>query len=161
MSSTSFKIAEKNDAPIIFAMLTRMAKDLGKEHEFKGSLDSLEKMGFTDQPAFEAIIAWRGNEAVGFILYFYEYSTWTARCGMYVQDLYVDAEHRGKGLAARIVSAAVKQGEVDKGASYMELAVHKDNHTGFGFYRAMGFETVEGEMVMKLDGDAFQRAQGK
>jgi ribosomal protein S18 acetylase RimI-like enzyme len=152
------KPAEKKDASVLYMMLQKMAQDLGKSNDFLGSIKSIETAGFSEPPAFYSIIAWHDDVAVGFILFFFEYSTWTASHGIYVQDLFVDSSARGAGLAKRLTCAAVKQGKTNCNASYMRLAVHDDNDQGAGFYQKMGFKPVNDETVMALKGDAFHSA---
>ncbi|MEE4146616.1 MAG: GNAT family N-acetyltransferase [Halieaceae bacterium] len=146
--------ASSDDAPVLFELLQQLAHDLGKEQEFRGSLASLLAYGFTSPAAFEAIIAWRGKNPLGFILFFSEFSTWRGSPGIYVQDLFVAAEARGCGLAAKLTAAAVEQGR-RHGASYMRLSVHNSNEQAFGFYQALGFRPAANETVLVLEGERF------
>ncbi len=157
MSDVTFRLAEKKDAVVIYELLLQMARDLEKEKLFAGSFKAIEGSGFSDPPAFEAIIAWRGDIALGLILYFYEFSTWRGASGIYVQDIFVDASARGLGLANRLTSAAVKRGSSERGATYMRLAVHNGNDSAFAFYEAMGFEVIDDETMLKLEGDSFNK----
>ena len=150
MTAITLKLAEKKDAAVLFDMLHQLSRDLEKENEFFGSVAALEKFGFSDAPAFEAIIAWRGEEALGFVLYFFEFSSWRGAPGIYVQDLFVRAEARGLGLGEKLTSAAIARGK-EKEAVYMRLMVHESNDSGFGFYNARGFTAVEGENIMLLE----------
>ena len=155
MSEISLKPATKDDVQVLFDLLSRLARELGKDDEFDGSPKALEKYGFASPPAFEAIIAWRDQEPLGMILYFFEFSTWRGKPGIFVQDFYVRPDARGLGLGRKLTAAAAAAGAA-KGATYMELAVHDDNDSGLGFYQANGFVPVEGETVMLLDGEAFK-----
>ncbi|MFC7050111.1 GNAT family N-acetyltransferase [Emcibacter nanhaiensis] len=150
MTEITYRLAASGDAGVLYDMLRLLAHDLGKEHEFSGSREALLKYGFSETPAFEAIIAWRGEEPLGFILYFYEFSTWRGAPGIYVQDLYVKQEARGLGLGHRLTCAAMALAK-KREAVYMRLMVHGDNQAGFGFYNAIGFKAVEGETVMLLE----------
>ncbi|WP_321391836.1 hypothetical protein [Emcibacter sp.] len=64
MSTITLKMAKKKDAPVLFDLLTRMSRDLGKEAEFAGSVEALEKYGFSEPPAFEAIIRGKERDAI-------------------------------------------------------------------------------------------------
>lgn len=155
MDDITLKQAKLCDAPVLYKLLHQMACDLGKEHEFKGSSKALEAWGFSKTPAFESIIAWRGDVALGLVLYFYEFSTWRGANGIYVQDLYVDVAARGHGIAARLISAAIARAVNDRDAIYMRLAVHKENDLGLRYYEAAGFRPISVETMMILEGDAF------
>ena len=149
--------AGSDDAPVLFDLLQQLARDLGKEQEFRGSLASLVVYGFASPPAFEAIIAWRGTVPLGFILYFSEFSTWRGSPGIYVQDLFVSAEARGTGLGQKLTAAAIEQGR-QQGASYMRLSVHGGNEEAFGFYRSLGFRPASNETTLVLEGAPFDKA---
>jgi len=156
MSEISLKHATKEDAQVLHDLLSKLASELGKRDEFRGSAEALEAYGFAAPPAFDAIIAWRGDEALGLILYFFEFSTWRGTPGVYVQDFYVSPSARGLGLGQKLTSAAAHAG-AGRGATYMRLAVHDGNDAGMGFYKATGFMQVDDETTMLLDGHDFER----
>jgi ribosomal protein S18 acetylase RimI-like enzyme len=154
MSELRLCKAGAEDAPVLFDLLQRLARDLGKEQEFRGSLASLVDYGFASTPAFEAIIAWRGKTPLGFILYFSEFSTWRGSPGIYVQDLFVSAEARGAGVGQKLIAAVIEQGR-QQGASYMRLSVHGGNERAFRFYRSLGFKPASNETTLVLEGVTF------
>jgi len=156
MSELRLDKAGSDDAPVLFDLLQQLARDLGKEQEFRGSLASLVAYGFASTPAFEAIIAWRGKTPLGFILYFSEFSTWRGSPGIYVQDLFVSAEARGAGVGQKLTAAAIAQGR-QLGASYMRLSVHGDNEQAFRFYRSLGFKPASNETTLVLEGAPFDK----
>lgn len=151
------KKAQCTDVPILLEMLQQMAADLNKRSDFNGSVSAIEAAGFSEHPIFEVIIAWRDSKAIGFILYFYEFSTWRGETGIYVQDLFVDTSARGLGMAKRLTKAAAEQGHKERDAHYIRLAVHDDNDIGFGFYQAMGFQAVGDETTLILKSAAFSK----
>ena len=73
MGKIEFKIATIEDAPVIFSLLEKLSQDLDKENEFSGSVTALEKYGFSEPPAFEAILAFQNNKPLGLVLFFYEF----------------------------------------------------------------------------------------
>jgi len=156
MSELRLSKAGSDDAPVLFDLLQQLARDLGKEQEFRGSLASLVAYGFASTPAFEAIIAWRGKTPLGFILFFREFSTWRGSPGIYVQDLFVSAEARGAGLGQKLTAAAIEQGR-QHGASYMRLSVHGGNEQAFRFYRSLGFKPASNETTLVLEGAPFDK----
>jgi ribosomal protein S18 acetylase RimI-like enzyme len=156
MSDIKLTRAGSGDAPVLLDLLKQLAHELGKAQEFRGTLASLVEYGFGAAPAFEAIIAWRGQTPLGFILYFSEFSTWRGSPGIYVQDLFVSAEARGYGLGEKLTAAAIEQGR-RHGASYMRLSVHDGNEQAFRFYQALGFIPAFNETALVLEGAAFER----
>jgi ribosomal protein S18 acetylase RimI-like enzyme len=154
MSELRLCEAGVDDAPVLFELLQQLARDLGKEQEFRGSLNALVAYGFASPPAFGAIIAWRGRTPLGFILYFSEFSTWRGSPGIYVQDLFVSAEARGAGVGQKLTAAVIEQAR-QQGASYMRLSVHGGNEQAFRFYRSLGFKPVSDETTLVLEGLPF------
>jgi len=157
MSELKLCKAGVDDAPALFDLLQQLARDLGKEQDFRGSVASLVAYGFASPPAFEAIIAWRGKTPLGFILYFREFSTWRGSPGIYVQDLFVSAGARGARVGQKLTAAAIEQGR-QQGASYMRLSVHGGNDQAFGFYRSLGFKSASNETTLVLEGAPFDKA---
>jgi len=155
MGDIRLKRAEKKDAPVVYDLLKRLACELGKEKDFNGSSDAIESYGFSDPPTFEVILALEGEGAVGFVLFFYEFSTWRGLPGIYVQDVFVAEQVRGRKVGERLMAAAVARGK-ERGAVYMRLAVHHGNKGGLGFYKRLGFEEVSGETLLLLEGGAFE-----
>jgi len=150
MNDISLKLATKTDAPVILGFLQKLAGNLGKDNYFKGSVAALEQFGFGEQPAFEAVIAYHGQNPVGLILYFDEFSTWRCSPGIYIQDLYVDASMRGQGLGKLLIHAAAEKGH-ERQATYLRLSVDAGNTSGLEFYTAMGFEHKHEEKMLMLN----------
>ena len=146
--------AVREDAPEIHGMLLAMARDLGKSEDYRGSAQSLLAHGFDDVPRFEVLIARKGGLALGFILYFFEFSSWRGKPGLYVQDIYVSAAARGLGLGRQLLAAAVGQA-TQKGASYLKLCVDATNKDGDAFYRKLGFSHAASDEIMVLEGEPF------
>ncbi|HWA92163.1 MAG TPA: GNAT family N-acetyltransferase [Rhizomicrobium sp.] len=147
--------ATREDAPAIHALLRALAAALDRPHDVRSTPDDIARYGFGLDPAFETMIARRGGEAVGLVLFFYEFSTWRGCPGVYIQDLYVDASLRGSGLGRRLL-AAVAARAAARDARYMRLSVDVGNDEGLGFYGRLSF-TAPHEQTLVLDGDPFAR----
>lgn len=146
--------AGRHDASHIQTLLVALAEALGKPNDYRGTLKSIETYGFSDRPAFEVLLAWEGNTPIGLILYFFEFSTWRGKPGIYVQDLYVTDGARGTGLGRRLTAAAIARGH-EEGAAYMRLSVHQSNVDGAAFYERTGFIAVDDEQIFVLEGAPF------
>jgi ribosomal protein S18 acetylase RimI-like enzyme len=147
--------ATRDDAPAIHALLRALAVALHRPHDVQSTQDDIARYGFGPSPAFETVIARRGGEAVGLVLYFYEFSTWRGCPGVYIQDLYVDASLRGAGLGRKLL-AAVAARAAQRQARYMRLSVDVGNDEGLGFYGRLGF-TAPHEQTLVLEGEHFAR----
>lgn len=147
--------ATRDDAPAIHALLRALAVALHRPHDVQSTPDDIARYGFGPSPAFETVIARRDGEAVGLVLYFYEFSTWRGCPGVYIQDLYVDASLRGSGLGRKLL-AAVAARAAQRRTRYMRLSVDVGNDEGLGFYGRLGF-TAPHEQTLVLEGAHFAR----
>lgn len=154
------RAAVRGDAALIQQMLVAMARDLGQAADYRGSAEAILHYGFGDSPAFHVLLAFDGDTPLGMILFFYEFSTWRGRPGLYVQDIYVDAKARGMGLGRKLIAAAVAEAQ-KRGAVYLRLSVHADNEGGTGFYDQLGFHHAIHEKMMVLEGAPFELLGGE
>ncbi|MEQ9463404.1 MAG: GNAT family N-acetyltransferase [Haliea sp.] len=143
------------DAAAIDQMLRALAESQGQAEKYHGSSAALAHFGFGSEPAFHARLATDGDQAVGMVLYFWEFSTWRAQRGVYIQDLFVNPQQRGTGLATRLLVEAAEHGrEVD--AAYLRLALDHANLRAARFYQRLGFKGVEEDCMMLLQGEAYR-----
>lgn len=146
--------ATRADAPAIHALLRALAQALDRPHDVKSTPADIERYGFGPKPAFETMLARRGPKAVGLVLYFYEFSTWRGRPGVYIQDLYVADDLRGTGLGRQLLAAVAKRAAAEQ-ARYMRLSVDVGNDEGLGFYGRLGF-SAPNEQTLVLEGEHFE-----
>ncbi|QMW23485.1 GNAT family N-acetyltransferase [Sandaracinobacteroides saxicola] len=111
---------------------------------------------FSDPPAVEAIIAEQQGAAIGFALFFHNFSTWTGWRGIYLEDLYVTPDARGSG-AGKALLAHIAALAVARGCTRFEWSVLDWNKPAIGFYRSLGAEPMEEWTVYRLQGDALKR----
>lgn len=156
MAEIAIRRATAEDAGAIHAMVVALARETGQEAFITSTIELIRRGGFDEAPAaFEAFLALRGRDVVGLALYFYEFSTWRGRRGVYIQDLYVAADARGAGLGRRLVGAVAARGAA-KGASYIKLAVDRANDEAAAFYARLGFSERSEDRIFALDGKAFE-----
>ncbi len=149
MSGISIRLATVEDVPVMHRLLTELAGALGKLDRIRGTEQDLEQFGFGDHPRFEAMLAFKGDQAVGLAVFFYEYSTWRGTPGVYVQDLYVTSRLRGTGLG-RDLLRAVRERARSLGGRYLKLTVFDGNQDAISFYQHLGFELCEDEQPLVL-----------
>ena len=118
--------------------------------------DMLAAALFGPHPAAEAVIAEDDNEPLGFALFFHNFSTWTGRRGLYLEDLYVTPEARGKGVGTALLRHLAGLA-VARGCGRFEWSVLDWNADAIAFYRAMGATGLDEWTVQRVEGDALLR----
>jgi GNAT superfamily N-acetyltransferase len=146
------------DAAAIHAMIQALAAGLGMAEQVSSSPQDFLQHGFGDQPAFEALIAERAGQPLGLSLYFFSFSSWAGKRGVYLQDIYVDARARGTGLGQWLLAETARRA-AQQGAAFMRLAVDKDNLTARDFYRSAGMIHAERDCIYKAWNEAFEALQ--
>lgn len=141
--------AARADVAVVHGLLLELAAALGKSADVRSTMADIERYGFDQQPKFEAMLAWQGDQPVGLAVFFYEFSTWRGHPGVYVQDLYVSPGLRGRGLGRELIDA-VRHRAAQWGARYMKLSVYDRNPAALAFYHGIGFESCEDELVQVL-----------
>ncbi|MBT3941198.1 MAG: GNAT family N-acetyltransferase [Chloroflexi bacterium] len=104
--------------------------------------------GFGDSPRFEALLAELDGKAVGFALFFHNYSTWIGKPGLYLEDLYVEEQARGYGLGLDLMQELARIAE-ERGCARFELSVLDWNPTR-EFYHQLGFEDMDDWLSYRL-----------
>jgi GNAT superfamily N-acetyltransferase len=143
--------ARVEDAATIHRLLQDLAATLGKSEDIHSRVEDIERFGFGREPCFEAMLACAVDGSrerpVGLVVYFYEFSTWRGHPGVYVQDLYVAPEMRGRGLGRELVQA-VRERAAEWGGRYIKLTVYDRNPAALAFYHGLGFESCEDELPL-------------
>lgn len=155
MSMPVIRAATIDDVAELGRGLEALAAVLGDPQPFEVDLDALERHGFREDPAYHALLAVQDGVTTGFCIYFREFSTWRCRPGIYVQDLFINAACRGRGLGRALLTHATSHARDAWQAAYLRLAVHVMNHDAVKFYQALGFEADQDNQVMLLDGSRF------
>lgn len=108
---------------------------------------------FGAQPSCEAVLAFWGNEPVGFALYFSNFSTFLGRRGLYLEDLFVRATHRGRGIGLALMRHLGRVC-IDRACGRFEWSVLDWNQSAIAFYESLGATPVSGWTVFRIEGDA-------
>lgn len=108
---------------------------------------------FCDNPKVFCVICREGNEAIGFALFFFNFSTWLGRYGLYLEDLYVTPEHRGKGAGKKLL-AHLAATAVAKGCGRFEWSVLDWNQPAINFYESVGARPQSEWTTYRLTGHA-------
>lgn len=152
----SIRPARRDDVPVILALIRALAEYERLADQCRADAPSLEATLFGDRPAAEVLIAEVDGAAAGFALFFHNYSTFLARPGLYLEDLFVQPEHRGLGVGRRLM-AALARIAVARGCGRFEWSVLDWNAPAIGFYRRLGAIGMDGWTVQRVSGEALQR----
>lgn len=147
--------AQPRDVPVILRLIRALAEYERLLDQVSATEAALHESLFGARPYAEALLAWRGDEAAGFALYFHNYSTFLAKPGIYLEDLFVQPAHRehgiGKALLAELARIAVA-----RGCGRLEWAVLDWNAPAIAFYESLGARPLKEWIVNRLSGDALQ-----
>ncbi|WP_231580090.1 GNAT family N-acetyltransferase [Pseudorhodobacter wandonensis] len=142
-----------DDVALLHQALSQLSQDLGDTH--LASVSALEAAGFGAAPAWQALLARRGEVPVGALLASPLFSTTRGGLGLFVSDLWVDADCRGQGLGQQLLARALREWE----PAFVKLSVYDSNAGGQAFYTRAGFE-AQADTNMILHGAALMRLKG-
>jgi GNAT superfamily N-acetyltransferase len=137
MNAICLRPATESDVPAIYDMLVQSAIAQGGEAEVCVDPSNLLADGFSANPRFQCLIAECDGETAGLALYFFIYSTWTSRNGLYLEDLYVDPKFRRHGIARSLMTELETVAQ-RAGCRYMRWLVLRNNHAAISFYETVG-----------------------
>jgi GNAT superfamily N-acetyltransferase len=153
--------ATEHDVPLISAFIRDLAVYEHLEHEMVATDAGLRKTLFGERRYAEVVFACVDGAPVGFALVFHNYSTFLAKPGIYLEDLFVRPEARGRGIGKRLL-AWLAQTTVERDCGRLEWAVLDWNEPSIGFYRSLGAVLKDEWQIFRLTGDALNTlAQGR
>ncbi|MBO9713068.1 GNAT family N-acetyltransferase [Sphingomonas sp.] len=158
--TVTIRPAAAADVPLILRFVRELAEYEREPDAVKATEPMLEAALFGDRAVAEAVIASLGGEDVGFALFFHNFSTWTGRPGIYLEDLYVTPAARGSG-AGKALLRHLAGLAIDRGCARFEWAVLDWNTPAIDFYRAMGAQPMDEWTVQRVTGDALARLAGR
>lgn len=160
MIRPAIRPATRDDVLTILRFVRELAAYEREPDAVEASEESLALALFGEHPAAEAVIAEAGGAPIGFALFFHNFSTWTGRRGLYLEDLYVTPEARGSG-AGKALLAHLAGIAIDRGCARFEWSVLDWNAPAIGFYRALGAAAMEEWTVQRLSGDPLRALAGR
>ncbi len=144
------RVATVEDCALLAVLIRELAVYEKLEHEVHVGASILETHMFGETPRAHAVIAELSGEVVGFALYFFNFSTFIGKPGLYIEDLFVREPHRGKGIGKRLFVHLCKLAkQLDCGR--MEWWALDWNTPAIDFYKAMGAEAMSEWTVYRLD----------
>lgn len=144
------------DVPLILELIRALATYERAPNEVTATEKGLTEVLFGEKPAAEVLLVFENETAVGFAVFFHNFSTWLGRPGLYLEDLFVRPEDRGKGYGRALLIELAKIAR-DRGCGRMEWAVLDWNEPAIEFYRKLGAKPMDDWTVFRLTHDGIAK----
>jgi GNAT superfamily N-acetyltransferase len=155
--ATTIRPATAADVPQILAFVRALAVyERAPAGAVTATAEGLLRDGFGPRPFYECLLAEHDGQPAGFALFFYNYSTWRGQAGIYLEDLFVLPELRGKGIGKALLER-VAVAAVERGCGRLQWQVLDWNTPAIDFYVAMGGEFMDEWRTVRLDDEALLR----
>jgi GNAT superfamily N-acetyltransferase len=151
----TIRMAGPDDAETIRALVWELAVFVKHEDKVKATADDFRRHLFGHRPAAQAALAEIDGQAVGFALWFSTFSTFRGQPGLYVEDLYVMPEYRGRGIGKALLAAVATQA-LEQGCGRVEWSVLKWNTGAIGFYRSLGAQVLDEYTTCRIEEEALR-----
>ena len=148
------------DSELILNFIKKLAEYEQLSHEVVATVETLRETLFGEKAYAEVVIGEFEGVPVGYALFFYNFSTFTGRPGIYLEDIYVDKEMRGKGFGKCLLAYIAKLA-VERNCTRVDWSVLDWNEPSIQFYRSIGAIPMEAWTVQRLHGDALLSFAGE
>ncbi len=156
----SIRPAVPEDIPLILELIRELADYEKAPQDAVARHEDLLRDGWGAQPKFRVLIAEWDRKPAGFALFFYNYSTWQGRAGIYLEDLFVRPEFRKRGIGKALL-VRLAQIAVEENCGRFQWAVLDWNQPSIDFYEALGAKKLSEWIIMRVDGKALERLAGQ
>ena len=163
MSVTSnfmIRAGAEEDAPVIFSLIKELAEYEHLAHEVAASVDDIRKTLFGERPFAETLIGENDGLPISFALFFYNFSTFLGKPGIYLEDLYVQPEHRGKGFGSKML-AHIAALATERNCGRFEWSVLNWNTPAIRTYEKLGATPMKEWILYRFSGGALVRLADK
>mgnify|MGYP000861789108 CR=1 FL=1 len=150
-----FRKAERKDVPLILRFIRELAAYENLSAEVVAEEKDLEKWIFDEKKLEAFFVCVDGNE-VGIATFYYVFSTFSGRAGLYLEDLFIRPEFRGKGYGKAILKKLASIA-LERGCSYLEWSCLNWNKPSIDFYLSLGAKPVDDWKVFRITGDSFKK----
>ena len=154
MSKIRIRLATETDVPLIFSLIKEIAEYEKLTHEVVANEEKVKETLFGKKSYAEVIIAEYENEPVGQALFFHNYSTFLSQPGIYLEDLFVHPEYRGKGIGKELLKSLVKIAK-ERNCGRVEWVVLNWNQPAIDFYKSLGAIPMDEWTTYRLTPDKF------
>lgn len=157
--SVAVRPAVAADVPSILRLIRGLAIYEHEPQAVRATEASLMETLFGPSPQVFAHVAEQAGEVMGISVWFLNYSTWTGRPGLYLEDLFVEDRARGSGVGRALFRALAREAHA-RGCARIDWAVLDWNESAMAFYRAIGGRPQSGWQPWRLESDALKRLAG-
>ena len=151
--------AAASDVPVILRLIHGLAEYERAPDAVTATEEDLLRDGFGDRPLFHVVLAEWDGAAVGFAFYFFNYSTWEGRPGLYLEDLFVEPAFRGWGIGKALLVHLARIA-VQKGCGRYQWQVLDWNEPAIRFYESMGGRLLRDWLPVRVKGEDLERLAG-
>ena len=145
--------AEREDTSLVLNFIRKLAEYEKLSHEVIATEENLEKYLFGDEKVAEVIFGYYHDQPVGYALYIYNFSTFLARPGIYLEDMFVLEDYRGMGFGKVLLTYLAKIA-TEKNCGRLEWAVLDWNEPSIEFYKSLGARLMKEWIINRVTGDA-------
>jgi len=158
-SDIRIESARPRDVPQLLTLIRALAEFEKLSHLVVGTEDQLHEELFGARPVIESVLAREGEQALGFALFFHNFSTFLTRRGLYLEDLFVVPEARGRGIGKALIRHGARLA-VQRGCGRYEWSVLDWNTPAIEFYKSIGADLLPDWRICRMTGDALSRFAG-
>ena len=151
--------ARATDCALLLTFVHELAEYEKQPQEVVATEADFLRDGFGPRPRFEAVIAEGDGQPAGFALWFYNYSTWAGRHGLYLEDLFVRPAHRSRGIGKALL-AHLARVAIEQGCARYQWQVLDWNTPSIRFYEALGARSLPEWITMRVEGAALATLGG-
>lgn len=152
---TNIRQAKREDSKLIFEFIKKLAKYEKMTKDVVGSAETLEHWLF-DKKLAEVIFIEKDNKEVGFALYFYNFSTFLTKPGLYLEDIFILEEYRNNGLGKKVFNYLINKTKTEN-LGRMEWVVLDWNEPSIKFYESLGAKPLNDWIIYRLDEEALSK----
>ena len=160
MSGLKIKMAQISDVPLILQFIRELAEYEKLLHEVVATEEILRETLFGEKPVAEVVIGYAEGLPAGFALFFHNFSTFLGRPGIYLEDLYVKPEFRGRGFGQQLLSYLAKLAK-ERNCGRLEWWVLDWNEPSIKFYKNLGAVPMDEWTVFRVTGNALDELANK
>ncbi len=155
----SIRSGSDADVPLILRLIRELADYERAPRDAVATEDQLREVLYGANPAAEVLLAFANEEPIGFAVYFFNFSTWLGRPGLYLEDLFVRPEVRGHGYGRALLQRLAQIAQ-DRGCGRMEWAVLNWNEPAIQFYNKLGAKPMDDWTVYRLTSEGISNLAG-